>query len=113
MTWPKASVEKESLLDELVQGLPCEKKRMFGAPCFFAKHSMFTGVFAEDIFIRLPEGERARFVKENKGTKPFEPVEGRKMSEYLIVPHALLKNKGSVRDWLRISIDYASTLKKK
>jgi TfoX/Sxy family transcriptional regulator of competence genes len=113
MSWPKASVEKEALLDDLVQGLPCEKKRMFGAPCFFAKHSMFTGVFAEDIFIRLSNDERARFIKENKGTKVFEPVEGRKMSEYLIVPHALLKNKDAVRQWLRISFDYASTLKKR
>jgi TfoX/Sxy family transcriptional regulator of competence genes len=113
MSWPKASVEKEALLDDLVQGLPCEKKRMFGAPCFFAKHSMFTGVFAEDIFIRLPDQERSRFVKENKGAKTFEPVEGRKMGEYLIVPHALLKNKDAVRQWLRISFEYASTLKKK
>lgn len=100
-------------MDELMQGLPCEKKRMFGAPCFFAKHSMFTGVFAEDIFIRLPEKERSRFVKENKGAKPFEPIEGRKMSEYMIIPHALLKNQESVRQWLRLSFDYASTLKKK
>jgi len=113
MSWPKASSEKEVLLDELVEGLPCEKKRMFGAPCFFAKHSMFTGVFAEDIFIRLPDKERARFIKENRGAKAFEPIEGRKMSEYLIIPHALLKNKDSVRQWLRVSFDYSSTLKKK
>ena len=113
MSWPKASSEKEALLDELVHGLPAEKKRMFGAPCFFAKHSMFTGVFADDIFIRLPEKERTRFVKENKGAKPFEPVEGQRMSEYLVFPHALLKNKEAVKQWLHVSFDYASTLKKK
>ncbi len=113
MSWPKASKEKEALLDELMEGIPGEKKHMFGAPCFFAKHSMFSGVFAEDIFIRLPEKERARFVKENKGAKPFEPIEGRKMSEYLVVPHALLKNKQAMREWLAVSYDYASTIKKK
>jgi TfoX/Sxy family transcriptional regulator of competence genes len=113
MSWPKASKEKEALLDELVEGLPCEKKRMFGAPVCFAKHSMFAGVFAEDIFIRLPDEERGRFLKENKGAKAFEPVEGRKMGEYLVAPHALLKNKPAMREWLRISFDYAATLKKK
>jgi TfoX/Sxy family transcriptional regulator of competence genes len=113
MSWPKASKEKEALLDELIEGIPSEKKHMFGAPCFFAKHSMFTGVFADDIFLRLPENERTRFIKENKGAKAFEPLEGRKMSEYLVVPHALLKNKTAMKEWLRISFDYASTIKKK
>jgi hypothetical protein len=30
-----------------------------------------------------------------------------------VAPHALLKNKPAMREWLRISFDYAATLKKK
>lgn len=113
MSWPKASEEKEALLAELVQGMPCEKKHMFGAPVYFARHSMFAGVFAEDIFLRLGDEDRARFLKEQKGARAFQPVEGRQMREYVVVPHALLKNKVAMREWLARSFDYAMTLKKK
>lgn len=112
MSWPKASEEKERLLDELVEGLDFQKKRMFGAPAYFAGHSMFAGVFADDIFIRLKEEDRARFAKENKGTKGFEPMEGRRMREYIVAPHGLLKDKRAMREWLAVSRDYAASIRK-
>ncbi len=113
MSWPKASLDKEELLSELLEGMICEKKHMFGAPVYFANHSMFAGVFADDVFLRLSDEDRARFVKENRGAKAFEPMEGKRMREYVIAPHALLKNKSAMRGWLSRSIEYASTLKKK
>jgi TfoX/Sxy family transcriptional regulator of competence genes len=111
MSWPKASVEKEMLLEELLSGIDCHRKRMFGAPVFFANQSMFAGVFADDIFLRLGEEDRARFLKENKGARTFEPVPGRLMREYVIAPHALLKAKESMRAWLELASNYARKIK--
>ena len=111
MSWPKASVDKEALLYDLASGLECERKRMFGAPVLFAGGSMFAGVFADDIFLRLDDGERARFLKENKGAHGFEPVPGKRMNEYVVVPHTLLKNKAGLREWLSMSRDYAANIK--
>ena len=101
------------MLTELLSGMRCEKKHMFGAPVFFAEKAMFAGVFGDDIFIRLDEAERTRFLKENKDSKIFEPVIGRAMKEYVIAPHSLLKNKPAMRGWLTFSMEYASRLKKK
>lgn len=64
----------------------------------------------QDQFIaRLPEGERARFLRQ-KGATVFEPMPGRPMKEYVRVPPTVLDDDAALAGWLRISRAYVEGL---
>ena len=85
---------------------------MFGYPCGFANGNMFTGLFATQLFVRLREDDRVAMI-ENKGAKPFEPMPGRVMKEYIVVPPDVLKRTQALKRLLSQSLDFAKTLKPK
>ena len=68
-----------------------ETRTMFGYPAVFAGGHMFAGLFQDRMVLRLPEAARVRFVSVY-GAKPFEPVRGRVMREYVEVPAEVLRN---------------------
>lgn len=80
---------------------------LFGAPCWFVGGNMFAGIFANDIFLRLREADLVE--AKCLGAKPFEPVNGRVMKEYVTFPEALLGEK-PLFAWLEKSYLYASSL---
>lgn len=88
------------------------RKTMFGYPCAFVNGNMFTGLFGRRLFVRLPEEERARMM-ETKGAKPFEPLPGRIMKEYLVIPSELLDREAKLKRIVVRSLDYARSLKPK
>lgn len=55
MPWKKANKELSDFLDGALSSFKCQKKIMFGSPAYFVNTNMFTGVFQDDIFIRLSE----------------------------------------------------------
>jgi hypothetical protein len=44
------------------------------------------------------------------GAEPFEPMPGRVMSGYAVLPEAMLGEPDAVRAWLERAHDYAATL---
>jgi len=86
MAWPKASVELSELIEGAVRPFAHSKKPMFGAPTYFANDAMFTGVFGDSLFLRLPEADRREFRARYGEATTFEPVEGRAMREYVVLP---------------------------
>jgi hypothetical protein len=82
---------------------------MFGYPCAFLGGHMFSGLFQDHFILRLPDVERAKFLKE-KGTAIFEPMPGRPMKEYVLVPPQVLDSDSALQPWLRLSRDYVSGL---
>ncbi len=108
--WPKASAEKGELLEAHVMCFKAEKRQMFGAPVWFVNGNMFSGVFADGIFARFSEKDRAELKNE---TKPFEPVAGHAMSEYLTLPSTILQNEKRFDDVLARSYAYVSSLRPK
>jgi TfoX/Sxy family transcriptional regulator of competence genes len=74
--------------------------------------NMFTLLHqSETLAIRLPEGEREKFLKKYK-TALFEAY-GAAMKEYVPVPDALLDNTKELQKYLAQSYEYAKTLKPK
>ncbi len=61
--------------------------------------------------LRLPEGEREKFLKKFKTTL-FEAC-GAVMKEYVTVPDSLLKNTKELSNYLELSYAYVKTLKPK
>jgi TfoX/Sxy family transcriptional regulator of competence genes len=83
---------------------------MFGCPAYFVNDNMFTGAFQESIFLRLSEEDRNRLSQSYDKATPFEPMKGRIMKEYMVVPETLYNDEDEFMSWLKLSYDYASKI---
>ena len=99
MKMPKPSEKAKAAFTSLVPGDPSiTLKPMFGNLAAFVNGNMATGLFGEDLFVRLPDDEAAHVKRD--GGRPFEPVPGHAMSGYVMVPATWQKNPDSVRAWV-------------
>ena len=108
--WQKPSAALvEAFNTAIVQVPGAEPWRMFGCPCAFANGQMFAGVHQETLFVRLPENERQELLK-LAGAHPFEPMAGRPMREYVVLPAALVASDDDLHNWLVRGLQYAQSL---
>lgn len=108
MKWRKPSEELVKLFEEITPGPPATAKKMFGFPAAFVNGNMFMGLHQEDMILRLPEGSRAELLKMN--ARIFEPMPGRPMREYVIVPPSLLRDRNKLSSWVQKALEYGSSL---
>jgi TfoX/Sxy family transcriptional regulator of competence genes len=114
MTWEKPSPELVRTLDDAVTsaaqetGVAVELKPMFGCPAYFVNGNMFAGVHQRSVMLRLPEDGRAEVA--DLGGGPFEPMPGRPMREYVVLPSALLADPATTAAWVRRGADHAASL---
>lgn len=110
MEWKKPSQELSKFLEERMSSFEVRKRQMFGCPVYFAKDNMFAGVFENDIFIRLSEKDRKNITSEYDEVAQFEPVKGRVMKEYVVLPESLYNDHEKFRELLDLSYNYVSSL---
>jgi TfoX/Sxy family transcriptional regulator of competence genes len=110
MEWKKPSPELTAYLVATMKPFGAETKKMFGSTCFFAGGNMFTGVHEDHIFLRLGEKERLEAISSFKDAAPFEPIKGRPMKEYVIIPPALYNDADVFKAWIGRSMEYAKTI---
>jgi TfoX/Sxy family transcriptional regulator of competence genes len=85
MKMPKPSEEARVVFTRLVPDRPAVTlKPMFGNLAGFVNGNMFAGLFGESLFVRLPEDEASAVRRE--GGRDFEPMPGRAMKGYVLVP---------------------------
>lgn len=60
------------------------------------------------VFVRLPEGDRETLLAAGGGQ--FEPMAGRPMREYVVLPAAWRDEPDRVREWAARSLDHADEL---
>lgn len=108
MKWRKPSEELIKLFEEVTPGPPAIAKKMFGFPAAFVNGNMFMGLHQEDMILRLPEGSRAELLKMN--ARIFEPMPGRPMREYVVVPPSLLRDRNKLSSWVQKALEYGSSL---
>lgn len=108
--WKPAPREAVTAFEAATSGLPgAEPRKMFGYSCVFAKGNMFAGLHEAGMILRLPEEQRTEFLQ-LKGAKQFEPMPGRVMREYVVVPKILLNAPKQLRAWVEKSLDYVLSL---
>ena len=110
MAWKKPSEELSQFLDERMSSFDVKKKKMFGCPAYFANDNMISGVFENDIFLRLSEQDRKKIISESDEVMPFEPVKGRVMKEYVVLPDSMYNDPEKFHELLRRSYEYVSSL---
>ena len=104
---PPAAVDAFAAATRNLPG--AEPRKMFGYACVFAGGQMFAGLHEVGMVLRLSDPDRAEFQR-LPGAIPFEPMPGRVMREYTVVPAALLSAPGRLRPWVERSLAYVSAL---
>ena len=97
------------LFGEALAGTPGERRQMFGYPCGFLNGQLFCGLFASSMFVRLGEAERQELLS-RQGAGVFDPMGGRPMREYVVLPRDVLDDGGALRSWLSRAAAYAAAL---
>ncbi|MGH9919494.1 MAG: TfoX/Sxy family protein [Nitrososphaerales archaeon] len=107
---PHSSKESEALLRSLLpEGKDVVLRPMFGNLSAFVRGNMFMGVFGDDLLVRLSESDRAELLKV-EGAAVFEPMKGRQMKEYVVVPRSWARDPAKIRPWVTRSLDWSSKL---
>jgi TfoX/Sxy family transcriptional regulator of competence genes len=71
---------------------------MFGNLSGFVNGNMFCGLFGEDLFVRVSDDDQATVRKQ--GGRAFEPMPGRAMTGYVVVPAGWQRKPDATRDWI-------------
>ncbi len=108
--WRKSPPELVDCFTRVVPRDPrVEPRQMFGYPCAFCAGNMFMGLHQESFILRLRDEHRAEFLQ-REGAAIFEPMPGRQMREYVVVPPALLGNPEELGLWIARALAYAVSL---
>src|SRR5260370_31748746 len=106
----KAPEAMVTLFGRIVGALPAvETRKMFGYPAAFAQGHMFTCLFQSSMILRLSPEDRSAIASEHHA-KPFEPMPGPPMREYVAVPESIFGSEALLGRWLRKAHAYTSSL---
>src|SRR5216684_3809578 len=104
--------DKESM--DLFQSLIPKDDRvtvrpMFGNISAFVNGNMFFGVFGNDLFVRLSSEDQLELLK-NKGSSMLEPMKGKPMKDYVVLPKTWRAMPKTLRSWISKSLEWSSKL---
>ena len=103
----KSQAEIVERFAAVMDGFPAvERRKMFGYPAAFVGGNMATGLFAEQWVVRLPEPELVAAV--DHGATPFEPLPGRPMKGFVVIPPAVVADDHAIAAWVEKGVDHAA-----
>lgn len=110
MAWTKAPQSLVDLFDACLPAGPgLERRKMFGYPCAFVHGNMYAGLFQDIAFARLPPGLHAE-VDAEFGARHFEPMPGRPMRAYVVLPEEVLEDEERFTRLLGAAYAFTSAL---
>ena len=112
MEFKKSPQELIDAFDSVVPGAPAQRRQMFGYPAAFVNNNMFMGLLQDNMMVRLAPAQRDDLLK-IAGAKQFEPMPGRPMKEYVVLPPALIADRPKLGEWVAKAFEYASSLPSK
>jgi TfoX/Sxy family transcriptional regulator of competence genes len=108
MAWEKAP---RALVELFAESLPddprIERRKMFGYPAIFVHGNMCAGLFGDGMFARLSSTVRAALPG---GGAPFEPMPGRPMKDYALVPDDVLADEEALAAVLARAVEFTASL---
>jgi hypothetical protein len=113
MAWTKSPEALVARFDEMVPEAPgVERRQMFGYPAAFVNGNLFMSLFQDHMVLRLSVADMAAFV-ERFETRAFDPMGGRPMKQYAVVPQAVADDDALLGEWTGRALAYAGSLPKK
>ena len=110
MEWKKAPTELVDFINKKMKNKNCDYKKMFGYHAYFVNGNMFAGIHGDKLFLRLSDSDVANIMKDCKDVSAFEPMPGRAMKSYVVLPKPIYSDDKLFGEWLNKSINYASSL---
>jgi TfoX/Sxy family transcriptional regulator of competence genes len=108
----KSPAELVATFDDVMPGPPATKRKMFGFPAGFINGNMFIGLFEDSMILRLPPELREELIRLN-GAKPFAPMAGRVMKEYVALPESLVRDREMLSAWVGKALVHGESLEPK
>lgn len=88
--WKKAPAELTARFNALLPEHPAaEPRKMFGYAACFVNGNFFIGLHEENVVVRLPGGLEQKLA-EVRSSAPFDPMGGRPMKGWFVVPKAVV-----------------------
>jgi TfoX/Sxy family transcriptional regulator of competence genes len=107
---PKSTSEATDLFLSLVKDDPrFVVKKMFGNPAAFVDGKLCVGTYGPDVLLRLSAEDQA-IASRVPGVHPFEPMPGRQMKGYLVLPASLLANRQEGKKWVERAVKWTRGL---
>jgi len=106
----KPDAEVAARVGKVMADLPVYPRPMFGCPAWFveANAQLLGCVWGDALCIRVGAEETARLVASGKAT-PFDPMGGRPMREYVLVPAASMRP-AQLRKWVERGLAFTETV---
>jgi hypothetical protein len=104
---PPTSAKVTQLFEDLgeeLAGRGVSTSKMFGMPCLKAKKSSFAGLWGDAMVFKLT-GESLAVATKLKGAALFDPMGGRPMKEWVVVPATHAKR---WRELAEAALDYVA-----
>ena len=101
--------DRLALYEKLVTAIPGVERKGATHPYTSLNGHMFSCLHPSGLALRLPEGEREKFLKKYKTT--LLESYGVVQKEYVAVPETLLKNTKELQKYFAMSYQYVQTLR--
>jgi len=107
--WKKPSPEEVAIFEAaLPKDERVKRVKMFGFPHGKVGDYMFAGRHGIGITVRLPEGAQRELLRQ--GATPFEPMPGRPMRGWVLLPPSIERDTLALSKWLQQAFEHAMTL---
>ena len=113
MHWERSPAELTERFVEVTDRRPeISRRKMFGEIAGFVNGNMVTGLHSGRWFVRLV-GEEQRDALALAGAMRFEPMPGRPMGDYVVLPPDVVGDDAILDGWLEKAIAVGKSLKPK
>ena len=110
MSFPKTDEASKALFESLVpKGPGVQSRPMFGNRAAFVNGNMFLALFGSQVAVRLSDEDRTELLGQ-KGASGFEPMPGRPMKEYVVLPESWRTSPKKAEEWVERSFAWAKKL---
>ena len=106
---PAQNALSQTLADTIRVFPGAESRKMFGYPASFIDSHNFAGLYDDYMVLRLSPDDLATFLKV-EGARRFEPMPGRSMGGYAVVPPAILASVTELTAWTGKAYEYAKAM---
>jgi len=104
---PPALIER---FDTVASDFPEATRRLtFGFPCLYVGGNMVTGLYGESWHVRVDKDDTDELLR-LPGARPFEPMPGRPMTGFTLLPETIVDDDAAVREWVGRAIAHVSTM---
>jgi TfoX/Sxy family transcriptional regulator of competence genes len=110
MPMPKSPPALIARFDTVATDFPEASRRLtFGYPCLYVGGNMVTGLFGDSWHVRVGKDDTTALLA-LPGARPFEPMPGRPMTGFTLLPESIVDDDTAVRDWVARAIAHVSTM---